>query len=62
MQESLEKYDSMPVGKAIVQNALPAVVAMLMIFWLEICKSMGIRQMIFRSLRWWEKTMEQRVR
>lgn len=29
-QKSLEQYDAMPVGKAIVQNALPAVVAMLM--------------------------------
>ncbi|MGI6118619.1 MAG: MATE family efflux transporter [Bilifractor sp.] len=28
--QSLEKYDKMPVGKAILQNALPAVIAMLM--------------------------------
>jgi multidrug efflux pump len=30
MRQSLEQYDKMPVGKAIFQNALPAVIAMLM--------------------------------
>lgn len=31
MEQSLERYDKMPVSKAVIQNALPAVAAMLMV-------------------------------
>lgn len=31
MEQSLEKYSKMPVSKAVIQNALPAVAAMLMV-------------------------------
>ena len=31
MGQSLEKYSKMPVSKAVIQNALPAVAAMLMV-------------------------------
>ena len=31
MKQSLDKYNKMPVSKAVIQNALPAVAAMLMV-------------------------------
>lgn len=31
MEQSLEKYSKMPASKAVIQNAMPAVAAMLMV-------------------------------